>query len=260
MVTGVLQGEAATGLPAFTVRVSDRARRVRLVMGGGGELTVVVPRRFDQRAIPAILEAKRPWIERARARIEARPAPRAADPVLPDRITLAALGEEWKVEFRSRPAGPGTPKRQAAVAREAGEGRLVVSGPAGDESASCRALIEWLRRRARSTLVARLEELAHVHGLNFERAAVRHQRTRWASCSPRGAISLNLRLMFLEPVLVDHVLIHELCHTRELNHSTRFWALMQAHDPDCALHRRQARDAWRSLPSWIDGTKARPRV
>jgi predicted metal-dependent hydrolase len=260
VVTGVLEGEAATGLPVYTVRVSNRARRVRLVMGGGGELTVVVPRRFDQRAIPAILEAKRPWIERARARIEARPAPRAADPVLPDRITLAALGEEWEVEFRSRPAGSGTPDRQLAVAREAGEGRLVVSGPTGDESAYRRALIEWLRRRARGTLVARLEELASLHGFAFARATVRHQHTRWASCSPRGTISLNLRLLFLEPVLVDHVLIHELCHTRELNHSTRYWALMQVHDPDCALHRRQARDAWRSLPSWVDGTKARPRV
>jgi predicted metal-dependent hydrolase len=260
VVTGVPGGEAATGLPAFTVRVSDQARRVRLLMSGGGELTVVVPRRFDQRAIPAILEAKRPWIERARARVEARPVPRMCAAGLPDRITLAALGKAWEVEYRSRPAAPSSTARQAAVAREAGEGRLVVSGPAGDEGAYRRALVAWLRRKARGALVARMEELASLHAFTFERATVRHQRTRWASCSPRGAISLNLRLLFLEPVLVDHVLIHELCHTRELNHSARFWALMQSHDPDCALHRRQARDAWRSLPAWVDGTKVRPRV
>ena len=72
MVTGIPEGEAATGLPAFTVRISSRARHVRLVMDHGGELIVVVPRRFDQRAIPAILEAKRPWIERARVRAGAR--------------------------------------------------------------------------------------------------------------------------------------------------------------------------------------------
>lgn len=228
-------------------------------MTGGGELTVVVPRRFDQRAIPALLEAKRPWIARARARIGARPLPGAAAPVLPGRIALPAIGEEWEVEYRSQPTRPGSPSRRAAVAREARDGRLVVSGPGGDEDAYRRALIGWLRRRAPSALVGRLEELARLHALAFESATVRHQRTRWGSCSPRGAISLNLRLLFLDPALVDHVLIHELCHTRELNHSKRFWALMQAHDPDWALHRRQARDAWRSLPSWVVGARTGPR-
>ncbi len=124
------------------------------------------------------------------------------------------------------------------MAREARDGRLLVSGPADDDEAYRQALIEWLRRRARSTLGPRLEELARLHALAFERVSVRHQRTRWGSCSPRGAISLNLRLLFLEPALVDHVLIHELCHTRELNHSKRFWALLQAHDPEWALHRQ----------------------
>jgi predicted metal-dependent hydrolase len=260
VVTGIPEGEAATGLPAFTVRTNDRARHVRLVVTGGGELIVVVPRRFDRRAIPAVLEAKRSWIERARARMAARPAPGAGAAALPDHIALPALGEAWKVEYRSKPGGPGAPIRRVAVAREAGDDRLVVSGPAGDEDAYSRALIAWLRRRGRNTLIARLEELAPRHGFTFERATVRNQRTRWGSCSRRGTISLNLRLLFLDPVLVDHVLLHELCHTRELNHSKRFWALMQAHDPDCALHRRQARDAWRSLPSWIDGRRAGPLV
>lgn len=256
MVTGIPEGEAATGLPAFTVRISSRARHARLVMDHGGGLTVVVPRRFDQRAIPAILEAKRPWIERARARAGARPVPGAA--ALPDHIALPALGEEWEVEYRSKPAGPSSPNRPAAVARQTRDGRLVVSGPAGDEDARRRALIEWLRRRARTSLVGRLEELALLQGLTFESATVRHQRTRWASCSARGAISVNLRLLFLKPALVDHVLIHELCHTKELNHSKRFWAIMQARDPDYILHRRQARDAWRSLPSWIHARRDGP--
>jgi predicted metal-dependent hydrolase len=260
VVTGIPEGEVATGLPAFAVRVSDRARHVRLVMTGGGELIVVVPRRFDRRAIPAVLEAKRSWIERARARMAARPVAGVTAAALPDHIALPALGEEWEVEYRSKPGGPGSPIRRVAVARETGDGRLVVSGPAGDDDAYSRALTAWLRRRGRTTLVARLEELAPLHGFAFERATVRNQRTRWASCSPHGAISLNLRLLFLDPVLVDHVLIHELCHTRELNHSKRFWALMQAHDPDWALHRRQARDAWRSLPSWVDGKRVGPRV
>lgn len=249
-------GEAAARPPDFTLRVSKRARHVRLVVTTEGELVVVVPRRFDKRNLPAIVEAKRTWIERAQTRVASRRTGGGEGDVaergLPERIVLPALGEEWQVEYRS---GGGR-----AIAREAPGGTLIVSAPTGEEDAYRRALLAWLQRRARTFLVPRLEGLSLSCRLRFEQATVRHQRTRWASCSPRGAISLNLRLLFLEPVLVDHVLIHELCHTRELNHSRRFWALMEAYDPDWAAHRRQIRDAWRSLPPWVRPPRATPDV
>lgn len=221
---------------------------MRLVMTGVGELVVVVPRRFDQRRIPSIVQEKLPWIERARARAEARRAIAAAaaaeEPSLPERISLPAVGEEWLVEYR--PA-----RGTRAGAREAQGGRLVVTAPADDEEAARRALIAWLRRRAAVELPARLDELAREFGFRYDRVTIRHQRSRWGSCSPTKAISLNVRLLFLPPALVDHVLLHELCHTRELNHSKRFWALMQAGDPQCAVHRRGTRETWRTLPRWL---------
>lgn len=245
------EGERAGRLPAFSVRVSTRTRSVRLVMTPGGDLVVVVPRPFDQRRIPAIVLGKLPWIERARAQVETRRAAAVAaaldQPSLPDRIALPALGEVWTVEYRT-PARAGSIR---AAARETAGARLVVTAPVGDDEAARRALIAWVRRRAVQELPGRLDELAGRHGLGFNEVAVRHQRTRWGSCSPRGSISLNLRLLFLEPALVDHVLLHELCHTRELNHSKRFWALLQAHDPDCMAHRRRSREAWRGLPRWL---------
>jgi predicted metal-dependent hydrolase len=252
-------------MPAFAVRVSTRARHVRLVMTGGGELVVVVPRRFDQRKIPAIVEARLPWIERARGRVEARQAAAGAlaaldEPSLPERIVLAALGEEWQVEYRPRPqaagrqvdqVGSGATASRGATVREAAGNRLIVTGPPADEEASRQALVRWLRGRAQIELSGRLEDLARDHRLPFGVVTVRHQRTRWGSCSPQRAISLNLKLLFLDPALVDHVLLHELCHTRELNHSKRFWALVQIHDPVWKAHRRQAREGWRTLPRWL---------
>jgi predicted metal-dependent hydrolase len=243
-------GDKAGRTPAFSVRVSLRARHVRLLMTGEGELVVVVPRRFDQRRIPAIVQAKALWIERARVRVELRRAAAAAaaeEPLLPERIELPAVGEVWQVEYRV-PARTGSTR---AAARETAGGRLVVTAPLGDEEAARRALVAWLRRKAARELPRLLEEVARLHRLRFGEVTVRHQRTRWGSCSPRGAISLNMRLLFLEPALVDHVLLHELCHTRELNHSQRFWDLLQAHDPQCAVHRRRSREAWRGLPRWL---------
>lgn len=249
----------------YTVRVSARARHVRLVVTADRGLEVVVPRGFSRRRIPPLVERKRDWIARAAARLEAARRRLEADPPrLPERIALPALGEEWQVEYH--PAGVRRPavSRQAGVAgkaagrrpvttvRERPGNRLVVTG-ASDEFEACRqALSRWLRRRARRTLVPRLEELARLHGLPYESVSIRRQRTRWGSCSRRKSISLNARLLFLPAGAVDYVLLHELCHTVELNHSPRFWALVAKCDPECAVRKKLVQSAARSLPTWLD--------
>jgi len=80
-----------------------------------------------------------------------------------------------------------------------------------------------LRARASKELPARLSELAVAHGITVTRIAVRNQRTRWGACSSRGSITLNWRLVLVPDFVRDYVLIHELMHRRELNHSKRFW-------------------------------------
>jgi len=95
-----------------------------------------------------------------------------------------------------------------------------------------------------------LESLAASHGFHFGRAAVRLQRTRWGSYSRRGTVSLNARLLLLPPELTEYVMVHELCHSLHLAHSSRFWSLVRQHDPHCDRHRRELRMAGRSLPAW----------
>lgn len=78
-------------------------------------------------------------------------------------------------------------------------------------------------------LPQRLKELADKHGFTYSRCTVRDVSSRWGSCTSRGSISLNIRLVTLPDRLIDYVLLHELCHTVEMNHSDRFWALMDSH-------------------------------
>ena len=96
-----------------------------------------------------------------------------------------------------------------------------------------------LRRDAAQRLVARAQELAALHGLAPARISVRRQRSRWGSCSRRGTISLNWRLLHAPDLARDYVILHELMHLREHNHSPRFWSLVEAACPQ----RREA-EAW----------------
>ena len=80
---------------------------------------------------------------------------------------------------------------------------------------------------------------------------MRAQRTCWGSRSCSGTVSLNLCLLFLEPALLDYLIVHELCHGRHMNHSRRFWALVGRHVPDYRRLDRCLGDSWRAVPAWL---------
>lgn len=95
------------------------------------------------------------------------------------------------------------------------------------------------KEAARKVIVARLEVLnAEHYGLTYGRVAIRNTKTRWGSCSSDGNLNFHYRLAFLPQELMDYVLIHELCHLQELNHSRAFWALVAQADPEHKAHRK----------------------
>ena len=106
-------------------------------------------------------------------------------------------------------------------------------------------------------MVPWLERLSCETGLRYAKVSIRGQRSRWGSYSSRGTISLNYKLLFLPSTLVRVVLLHELCHIREMRHSHAFWASLSALAPDLKSSRAELRSAWRYLPRWVqeDGKK-----
>jgi predicted metal-dependent hydrolase len=88
-----------------------------------------------------------------------------------------------------------------------------------------------LRRRAAEELPPQLLALAAAHDLTVARVTIRDQRSRWGSCSPKGHIALNYRLMLMPPHVREYILVHELMHLRQPNHSIRFWRLVEAACP-----------------------------
>ena len=104
-----------------------------------------------------------------------------------------------------------------------------------------------LRERARAELPPRLMEIAAAHALTVTGVSIRNQRTRWGSCGRDGNISLNWRLVLMPPAVRDYVLIHELMHLRQQNHSRRFWRLVEAACPAFRDAERWLRTSGRSL-------------
>jgi predicted metal-dependent hydrolase len=90
----------------------------------------------------------------------------------------------------------------------------------------------WLQREARQAFGERVQVRSAEMGVQPRRIFLREQRSRWGSCSARGNLSLNWRLIQAPPEVLDYVVVHELAHLREFNHSKRFWALVAAHCPE----------------------------
>ncbi len=231
-------------LMPYAVRTSRRARRPSVSVCLHEGVVVTVPEGFDPRGVPRLLRQWQPWLRRQLQKADAarRQLPSECLQAIPDTVRLPALGHRWTVEYH--------PRAVTGVRLREGKSQLILSGTVSDRIACREALRRWLSRRARGYLSPELKRLAAEHGFQYRRLAVRGQRTRWGSCSSTGTISLNYLLLFLAPELVRCVLLHELCHTRHMNHGPHFRALLSRLESGYSELDDQLDRAWQSIPLW----------
>jgi predicted metal-dependent hydrolase len=192
-----------------------RARRYILRVRPDGTLRVTVPNGGSRREAEQFVRKHQRWIRRERDRVQVERAPRE-------------WGDGREILLRGEPV-------RIAVERRADDlvvsyaGRTLTTPPTLD----VRAAVERdLRELARCELIPRLHELAATHDLQPGLVSVRNQRSRWGSCARNGNIALNFRLVQMPVAVRDYVLLHELMHIRQQNHSRRFWKLVEAVCPD----------------------------
>lgn len=201
--------------------VRSRRRTLALIVERDGSLTVRAPLRLPASEIARFVDARSDWIARMRARA-ARSAP--AIHRYQEGETFPYLGVEYPL-------------------------RLVCDGQAGLEFDGAflldrtlqdqgqRLFTAWYRRQARRHLEERVAHFAGAHGFAPARVRISSARTRWGSCSQKGTLSFTWRLTMAPEAIIDYVVVHELCHLREPNHSPAFWALVESILPDYRLHR-----------------------
>jgi predicted metal-dependent hydrolase len=204
----------------FRVRRSPRARRVRVSVDGTGEVEVVLPKRAPERAAAQAVRELTPWIERRR-----RTLARAAAEVARPEGTVPYLGRDLRLVPQ--------PGRERVHRR--GDDLLV---PKRDAAA---AIERWYRRQARAEIGPRLDAAVARAGTSYTGLTIRGQKTRWASCSTTGQMSFNWRLLLAPEAVLDYVVEHEVCHLERMDHSPRFWALLESRVPDWREHARWLR-------------------
>ena len=224
----------------WSLRVSKRARYAKLQIRPFGGLEVVIPPRFPRSEIATLVARHEDWARRqldrqARLRESIR---------LPRRIELAFDDSITPVIYAAEPLTV-----TGDLFAEPGDERIVVDARGQREQIG--ELRAWIRGRAQCLLPPELERLARRTGLDFSRVTIRSQKTRWGSCSSRGHISLNDQLLFMPPDTVEYLMIHELCHTRRLDHSPAFWRLVETHCPGYREHEQRLGRARDLVPDWF---------
>jgi predicted metal-dependent hydrolase len=226
---------------ALAIRVSRRARRLFLQLVPPHTLELVVPSGTRARDVEAFVDEHRDWIARARAQVQTRYA--GDRELLPPSVTLPAIGRSMYVWYRHEPKE----KPRACVTPS---GLVLRTGRADHRDA--RVLLRaWLLDEAREHLKPWLMREAAAMGRSPKKVQVRLQRTRWGSCSGQGNISLNASALFLDPEVVRYLLIHELCHLFALDHSRRFWRMVERFEPNCRELDRRLANAWTEVPLWV---------
>ncbi len=203
------------------VRKNKLARSVKLSVGVDGKLRASIPYYSPEFAVRRLVNGNRDEIRKMLATHNAKNSYQDGDLIGKTHTLFLRKfsGEEIKISNEGNQILVQIPQELAF------ENPLV-------QSEIRKTVSKILRKQAKAYLPRRISFLAEKYDFNFEKLRFSHTGTRWGSCSSSGTISLNIALMNLPHHLIDYVIIHELCHTRQMNHSSKFWQEVEKYCPN----------------------------
>ena len=212
----------------YTIKRSLRAKRVRLEVRRQTGLTVVVPHSYKIGQLPTLLKLKERWISGNLARFSPFQS-LCAERELKSGDTVPYLGRDLKLVKQEN-------HDRAGVTLE---GNMLIVTPGLFKNGILElALQQWYRAEAAELINERANKLSSQMGTSYNRIGIRGQKTRWGSCSHKKNLSFNWKLVMAPEPVIDYVIIHELIHLKEMNHSKRFWELVAQYCPRWREHKK----------------------
>lgn len=207
-------------------QIQPRQRGIRLQILPSGQLQVITGKRFSESQIQTFISAQQNWIITQQTKLS------RYKPIGVTKSGLDLFGKLYPISVKQAPLF------QFRLSDNLAE----LSHPQPTElkpSLLQTKVTTFLNKTSTIYLPTRLRYWAKKMDIPITKIRLARQTSRWGSCSSTGTISLNQNLIFFDPNLSDYVLIHELAHRVHLNHSTKFWKLVEKYDPEYRIHRGQ---------------------
>lgn len=214
--------------------IRSKRKTIALIITPTGELIVRAPLHMTNAAVEAVVRSKAGWIAKKQAEMQQAQAAGPVSPFQPG-TTFSFLGEAYPLRVTKTTRAPLVLQTNA----------FVISPENLPRAAAI--FSRWYQTQARLLLPMRVQKLAAEHGFQVSAVRITSARTRWGSCSSRGTLNFSWRLMAAPIELIDYVILHELCHLRQANHSPAFWAEVERRLPDYRA-RRAALRALKPVP------------
>lgn len=220
----------------FTHRVSRRARQLKLSLKSDGTVVVTTPPLVPKFMVRKFVESHQDWISTHQAKLQAHH--KKANP-----WQVAIFGQNYPVTIIT--SAHAATKVQVVNAQlqvtlrtpvTKANQTLTEATEQPFPTAAKTAIDAFLKRTAEKYLLPRTHQLAKTMRITYGRVTLREQKSRWGSCSSQGNLNFNWRLVHHPPAVIDYVIVHELAHRREMNHSRAFWSIVKQYDPAYAEH------------------------
>ncbi len=197
----------------YKLRYSKRAKYLRLQINYGSELELILPSGCGLKEAEKFLRKKANWVKKHLYH-------------KPDQVcAFLFMGQELKVQHDYELF---ITKHRVSLESD----KMIIKSPKGSLLNDEFIYDKWLKQIAKTYLIQRAFALSKKFNIEINKISIRGQKTRWGSCSLKGNLSFNYKLMKYEKEVIDYVIIHELCHRKEMNHSQKFWALVARYCPE----------------------------
>ena len=226
----------------YKLRRSKRRRKTFQISVNDAGVRVAVPYRTPNREVHAFLNKHAPWILKQLAKLKDRPAPKS----FVTGETMPYLGRNIQLTVKKRPIS------EARVRLHQGNFQVDTPQSLKDDELREeieRAFLHWYQQRAK-------QRIAHAVNLRWPgmkkgdkpQVIIGNQKTLWGSCAADGTLRFNWRLVMMPPPLMEYVVVHELAHLKQRNHSPAFWKVVVKAMPDALERRKHLRELGRDLP------------